>query len=84
MPDLAALLVATPEALVAALQLPAGCHIDSVSAPHDRPGVLILRLRGAGWPTEIGERLREVVGTVTKHHGTDGRDVVIDWGLPCV
>lgn len=80
----AALLVLAPEVLADLLQLPPGCHIDGAVAPHDQPGVLHLRVRGAGWPTKAGWLLPQVRGTVTKYHAEDGSVLrhVIDWGLP--
>ena len=80
----AALLVLSPEILAELLQLPDGCHIDHATAPHDQPGVLHLRVRGAGWPTKAGWLLPQVRGTVTRHHAEDGSVLrqTIDWGFP--
>ena len=80
----AAMLVLSPETLAELLQLPLGCHIDSAVAPHDTPGVLHLRVRGAGWPTKAGWPLPQVRGTVTRYHAEDGSVLrqVIDWGFP--
>lgn len=80
----AALLVLSPEMLAELLQLPSGCHIDGAVAPHDQPGVLHLRVRGAGWPTKAGWLLPQVRGTVTRYHADDGSVLrhVIDWGFP--
>ncbi len=80
----AALLVLNQEFLAELLQLPAGCHIDGAVAPHDQPGVLHLRVRGAGWPTKAGWMLRQARGTVTRYHAEDGSVLgqVIDWGFP--
>lgn len=82
----AAILVATPEALAELLQLPEGSHLDAVWAPHDRPGVLHLRIRGAGYPFTPGQHLVQRVGHVTRVQATDGTPgpVVIDWGLPAL
>lgn len=80
----AALLVVSPEILGDLLQLPDGCHIDSAVVPHDQPGVLHLRVRGAGWPTKAGRLLPRVIGTVTRHSVNNGAVLqnVIDWGFP--
>ena len=80
----AALLVLSPEILAELLQLPLGCHIDGAVAPHDQPGVLHLRVRGAGWPTKAGWLLPQVRGTVTRYCAEDGSTLrqVIDWGFP--
>ena len=82
--DLAAILRVTPEALAAALQLPPGAYIDDVRALHDQPGVLELRVRGAGWPSRPGQMLERRGGMVTQHFAEDGSltKTVIDWGLP--
>lgn len=80
----AALLVLSPKILAELLQLPDGCHIDHAVAPHDQPGVLHLRVRGAGWPTKAGWVLPKARGTVTRHHAEDGSVLrhTIDWGFP--
>lgn len=82
--DRAAILVATPEALAELLQLPEGSHLDAVWAPHDQPGVLHLRIRGAGWHHLRGQYLVRTVGTVTRQPAADGTPgpAVVDWGLP--
>ena len=79
-----AILVATPEAVASMLQLPEGCHIDAVWTPHDKPGVLHLRVSGAGWDVPLGCTLPQSIGKVTNHYGDDGQLVrsVVDWGLP--
>lgn len=82
--DLACILVVSPEALAALLQLPPGSLIDAVDVPCDQPGVLHLRLRGSGWPSTAGAVLRTVTGTVTRRLAADGsvlRDEVA-WGFP--
>ena len=82
--QLAAILLATPEALQELLQLPAGAYIDSVYAPHDRPGMLELRIRGAGWRWAVGQAILRTTPTVTQHHADDGAVIarVVDWGFP--
>lgn len=81
---LAAILLATPEALQELLQLPEGAYIDSVYSPHDRPGTLELRIRGAGWPCELGQSIPRTTATVTLRRDDEGRELarVVDWGLP--
>lgn len=81
---LAAILLATPEALQELLQLPLGAYIDSVYAPHDRPGMLELRIRGAGWACDLGQTIPRTSATVTLQRDADGRELarVVDWGLP--
>lgn len=81
---LAAILLATPEALQELLQLPLGAYIDSVYSPHDRPGTLELRIRGAGWACDLGQTIPRTTATVTLQRDADGRELarVVDWGLP--
>lgn len=79
----ACILIVSPEMLSEFLQLPAGCEIDAAVAPYDQPGVLHLRVRGAGWPTKAGMLLPQVRGTV-KHLYADGAPMrpVIEWAFP--
>lgn len=78
---LAALVVVSPEMLAEFLQLPPGCYIDAATAPYDQPGVLHLRVRGAGYPTKAGWLLTHVTGNVTRRG--DGRpNPVIEWSFP--
>jgi hypothetical protein len=81
---LAAMLVITPEALQELLRLPTGAYIDSVYSPHDRPGTLELRIRGAGWACTLGQRIRRTTVTVTVQRDAEGREMAraVDWGLP--
>jgi len=74
----------TPEVLAEMLQLPPGAYIDSVHAPHDKPGTLDLRIRGAGWPTRPGMVIMRTTGTITRHTAADGSELrhEIDWGTP--
>lgn len=82
--ELVAILMVAPEQLADLLQLPEGSCIDSVHAPHDRPGVLELRIRGAGWVTRAGDMIQKTTGIVTSYHAEDGSVLrhVIDWRLP--
>lgn len=84
MTELAAILQIDPPALRELLQLPKGAYLDDVQVPHDRPGMLELRIRRAGWPTVPGEMLRRTIGTVTVTRDADGRVLTrtVDWGLP--
>jgi hypothetical protein len=79
-----AILCVMPEVLQALLQLPAGSHIDGLQAPLDRPGCLEIRLRGAGWPTPVGNLLQRTVGTISATVDESGlvTRTSIDWGLP--
>lgn len=81
---LAALLVVDHLRLAELLQLPAGSHIDAVWSPVDQPGVVLLRLRGAGWPVKTGALLPRSTGILTRHISADGavERVFINWQLP--
>ena len=80
----AAILVVSPEILSELLRLPQGCHIDAAESPHDKPGVLHLRVRGAGWPMKAGVQLPISRGTITRCFTDDGRELrqLIDWDFP--
>ncbi len=79
---LAALLVVSPEILAEVLQLPPGCYIDGAVAPYDKPGVLHLRVRGAGWPTKAGMLLPQVTGIIIRRVAHGGPNPVIEWSFP--
>lgn len=76
--DRAAVLVVSAPHLAALLQLPEGAEVDAVWVNVDQPGVVRMRVRGAGWPTEPGMRLRPTSGTLSRDEL--GR-VSIDWGF---
>jgi hypothetical protein len=84
MTELAAILQIHPAYLRELLQLPDGATLDRIEVPHDRAGLLELRIRGAGWPTVPGEMLTRTTGTVTVLRDAEGREVArtVDWGLP--
>jgi hypothetical protein len=71
---LCAILEVAPDMLAQALQLPPGAHIDAIINQVAQPGMMLLRVRGAGWPTYLGDRIMHTKGTVTGG--------VIDWHLP--
>jgi len=81
---LAFIAVVTPEALAELLQLPAGSQVDACVSPHDQPGVLHLRIRGAGWPTRAGMFLPRTRATITDHRAENGELLrrVVDWHMP--
>lgn len=80
----AAILQIHPAELRELLQLPDGATLDRIEVPHDRAGLLEMRIRGAGWPTVPGEMLTRTRGTVTALRDADGRVVArtVDWYLP--
>lgn len=78
---LAALVVVSPEILAELLQLPTGCYIDAATAPYNQPGVLHLRVRGAGYPTKAGGLLPHVTGNIIRRRN-GGPNPVIEWSFP--
>ena len=75
----AAVLVVSAPMLASLLQLPDGAEVDAVWVNVDQPGVVRMRVRGAGWPTVPGDRLRPTIGTASRDEL--GR-VSVDWGFP--
>lgn len=64
------------------LELPAGCEIEAVFYDPSRPGVIQLRLVGAGWvPTFDGYVLPKTRGLV-REVLVIGRRPEITWDLP--
>lgn len=82
--NLAAILVVNFEWLRIMLQLPKGARIEAVQSPIEQPGIVLLRIRGAGWPCEEGEVIQRTSSHTTCTRLDDGRELapVIDWGLP--
>lgn len=83
-PERAAILRVSHEILAQFLQLPEGAYIDAVFAPYDAPGVIELRIRGAGWPITLGQIIPRASGIVhmTIDEDAPSKIVSIDWGLP--
>lgn len=50
------------------LQLPDGSDITAVGCPHDRPGIVELRIEGAGFPTAPGHVIPTCNAIVTSVH----------------
>lgn len=84
MPQLAATFALSPELLCRLLQLPEGAYIDRIVDDPTRPGVLVARIVGAGWPVVPGKLLEQVHPIWRTEHSEDGKWVreTIDWGLP--
>lgn len=83
LPERMAILRLTPEALAALLQLPQGSYIDAVAAHVEMPGMLHLRVRGAGYEVRPGEVIpRAPAATVRMLSDGENRWPVIDWHLP--
>jgi len=76
---LGAIFEATHETLTTLLQLPAGSHVDAAWTPFDRPGVLLLRVRGAGWPQKAGWQLPLVRAEIVRN---DVGLVSVKWSVP--
>lgn len=83
MTERAAILLLQQEALAELLQLPRGARIDRVESPMGRPGVLLVRVRNAGWTVCDGASIRESTAIVSRRFGPDGSALgaVIDWGF---
>lgn len=60
--------------LKALLQIPEPAEIDDIALDFCQPEIVLIRIRGAGWPTLPGQPINRTIG-----HVTDG---VIDWQLP--
>lgn len=75
-----ALVKMSPQFLAQLLQLPAGAEIDAVDVDLHRRGVLVLRIRGAGWPTMPGDVICEAKPVVYTRAVEAGH--VIDWRFP--
>lgn len=81
---LAAIVELTVEALASHLQLPPGAYIDFVHAPIDQPGRLVMRIRGAGWPVNVGSLIPRTTAIVSMSFDGEGRELSrkIDWRFP--
>lgn len=74
---------ATPEVLAAVLQLPPGAYIDHIAADPLMPGVIQLRVRGAGPEVKVGERLQERIGKIFSRDAVPGDKIdQIEWVTP--
>lgn len=78
-----AILEVSPEMFRELFQLPPGCEVVGVSVPFDRPGLIEISIRGAGWPTPPGAVLQHTTGALYRGKTMDGeRMYVIDWKMP--
>lgn len=70
-----AILTASPEVIRHLLQLPEGCTLVDINVPFESPGVLELKIEGAGWLSPEGSMLvKAPVGEIV-----NGK---VDWKLP--
>lgn len=75
-----AILEATPELLRELLHLPPGATLVSLCVPFDQPGVLQLKIEGAGWDTPEGSRIQQAPpGEAVR---LDNGQLQVDWKLP--
>jgi hypothetical protein len=75
-----AILKVTPEAIRELLRLPADATVVGMQVPFDNPGIMEIKVEGAGWDTPEGgliKRAEDVM--VTKQ---DNGAINIDWGFP--
>lgn len=80
-PELACIVRVRAEFLRAMFQLPEGAYIDSVYSPGEEPGVLMLRVRGMGYPVVEGTPLRKM-GFIFRKTYTDcgdGYRLKVEW-----
>ena len=68
------------------LCLPDGAEIDAVQVDVDRPGVLLFRIHGAGWPVHNGATIPRATCQIRQRTMCDGEGFVtfverIEWGL---
>lgn len=79
--DRAAIVELTPEFLAQILQLPPGAYIDVLRMKDDQMGVLVMRLRGSGWPVVPGCLIPHAAPTLTAE-GPQPWHYKVDWHLP--
>ena len=72
-----------PELLGKLLQLPEGTFIEGIALP-DRLGTIRLRIRGAGWPVQLGGLIPMAEPAIVKTREARPEDMIhaIDWRLP--
>ena len=76
-----AILTLTPEDIIKLLQLPNGATLIELSIPFEEPGVMRIKIEGAGWEIPKGTVIpRTPPAQLTSNH-LDGT-YNIDWGLP--
>jgi hypothetical protein len=85
--DRAAIFMASSEFLRSMLCLPDGAEIDAVQVDVDRPGVLLFRIRGAGWPVHNGATIPRATCQIRQRTMCDGEGFVmfverIEWDFP--
>lgn len=80
----AALFRLSPAVVAEAIGLPEGAYIDSVAVSQEVPGEVILRIRGAGYPVEVGRAIPYVYPIVTVHRNPEGEVTkrTVEWGFP--
>jgi hypothetical protein len=75
-----AILTLTPEAIREIIQIPEGSQLAGMYIPFDRPGVVHLKVEGAGWETPEGSPIQYAEGATATR---DENGVLsIDWKLP--
>ena len=75
-----AILQVTPEVIRELLHLPDGAVLTDLRVPFHMPGVLELKIEGAGWNTPEAGALC-VADPCTVVRGDDG-SISVDWNLP--
>lgn len=79
--DRAAIVRIRPEVLAELLQFPEGACIDAVQSRIDEIGSIELRIRGAGWPVEVGRLINHVQPMIRREHDATSAVTrrVIEW-----
>lgn len=75
-----AIITITPEAIRELLFLPEGATLISLETPFDTPGILRLKIEGAGWDTPEGASIQYASDAVASR---DENGVIsVNWNLP--
>lgn len=70
-----AILIASPGVVRHLLQLPEDVTLIDLKVPFENPGILELKIEGAGWDTPEGSMIvKAPIGKVV--------DGIIDWNIP--
>lgn len=75
-----AVLTVVPEVLRELLHLPPGTQLVDVRVPFKQPGVLELKIEGAGWDTPEGSVIMHAPAAEITRDELAG--FIVDWKLP--
>lgn len=74
-----AILTLTPEAIRELLHLPDGSTLIALTIPFETPGVMKIKIEGAGWDNPEGQPIRHA--NAARAAKDDNGNIVIDWRL---